>query len=236
MLIKCKECDEQISNKATACPHCGADIKQKHSFGIGTFLIILIIVGWLATNYATNTYETAAATAKQSNPKELISKKHIKPPEPIWTTSTSKDEMTGDLSEYATSPITKPSKKMEFPYRKVHAWLGVGCDKNNEWAYIGFNSSPNLTNTKTEDGYDSIKTRIKWNDKTEEIELIQEWGAKFIHFRKDSTAISKIETSKSSTLELKWHEQQNVYFEFTLAGSSAAVKEIRRRCLKNTPS
>jgi hypothetical protein len=119
---------------------------------------------------------------------------------------------------------------MNFPYSDVKAWLGVGCDGSNEWAYIGFNKSPNLVDTETEDGYNTIRTRIKWNDSIQKVTLIQEWGASFIHFQNDRDAISKIVSSNSALLELKWHGQQATYFKFPLDGSSAALKSMRSKC------
>jgi len=29
-LIKCYECEKEISDKAPACPHCGAPVKNQH--------------------------------------------------------------------------------------------------------------------------------------------------------------------------------------------------------------
>ncbi len=45
-LMKCKECGNEVSNKAASCPKCGAPIKAKKSgCGCGSvFLLILVIV------------------------------------------------------------------------------------------------------------------------------------------------------------------------------------------------
>jgi len=147
-----------------------------------------------------------------------------------WETSVSKDEMTGDLSAYASSPITGPTKSMGFPYSDVKAWLGVGCDEKDEWAYIGFTESPNLNDTETKDGYNEIRTRIKWDENVKNIVLTQEWGAKFIHFLFDISAIELIEKSDSVLLELNWHGEGIVYFKFSLSGSSSAINKIRNKC------
>jgi hypothetical protein len=70
-----------------------------------------------------------------------------------WTTTVSSDKMTGDRSCYAHSQSTGPLEAMSFPYNDVRAWLGVGCDGTNEWAYVGFSESPNLLDTSIGDGY-----------------------------------------------------------------------------------
>lgn len=149
-----------------------------------------------------------------------------------WGTSISKDEMTGAKSAFATSEYVFPTKKMEFPYSNTKAWIGVGCDGKSEWAYVGFNNSPNLNKTETQDGYSSIKTRIKWNDKVENVKMTQDWGSKFLHFRDDKKIIRKLAASSNVLLELNWHSQGGTYFSFPLSGSSAALKEIRDFCSK----
>jgi hypothetical protein len=149
---------------------------------------------------------------------------------PQWDTSTSKDEMTGRRQVFASSPTVFPTKQMDFPYSDVKGWLGVGCEGSREWVYVGFNNSPNLADTETEDGYNRIKTRIKWDGAIQNVTLIQEWGASFLHFQNDSEAISKIGEANTALLELKWHGQQPTYFKFSLDGSSAALKTMRAKC------
>ena len=147
-----------------------------------------------------------------------------------WSTSTSEDEMTKLKSAYATSPSVFSTRNMSFPYEGVQAWLGVGCDSKSEWAYIGFTKSPNLLNTETEDGYNIIKTRVKWGGVIERVRFTQSWGSKFIHFTNKSSAISKLSSNNNALLELKWHGQDQIYFNFPLKGSTAAIAEIRKIC------
>lgn len=144
-----------------------------------------------------------------------------------WSTFVSKDEMTEAETWYAHSPSIGPVEKMSFPYGDTKAWLGIGCNGDDEWAYIGFNVSPNLTGTTTKDGYDLIYTRIKWDDQIKNITLTQSWGSKFINFRDDESVISRIAESNTVLLELNWFGEGKVYFRFPLDGSSAAINKIR---------
>ena len=119
---------------------------------------------------------------------------------------------------------------MAFPYGDTKGWLGVGCDGTSEWVYVGFTNAPNLNDTEIEQGYNLITTRIKWDDKVENISLTQDWGSKFLHFRDDSNIIQKITKSNSVLLELNWHGQGKTYFKFSLSKSSAALDKIRNEC------
>lgn len=226
-LTKCKECGEQISTKADACPKCGAKPPKKTS-GFTWFVLILIIFGVYAANMSPSPSSSGANSGSSNKSKPAA----IKAPDPTWGNTRSKDEMTGKQSSYATSPTVAPKAPMAFPYQGTTAWLGVGCDKGSEWAYIGFSKAPNLNNTETEDGYNIIKTRFKWNEAVETVTLTQKWGAEFIHFQNDRDAISRIASASAAVLELDWHGQRPVHFEFPLRGSSAALSKMRNECSK----
>ena len=231
-LVKCKECGEEVSNKAKACPKCGAQAPKKTSlftWFIFAFTIFLVY----AVNQSPSSPSKSKPSSVSSSSEKAGSIKKLAPPKPAWVTSTSKDEMTGKFSAYAHSPKAFPSEKMEFPYHNVNSWMGVGCDAKSEWVYFGFNDSPNLANDQTEDGYNLIRTRIRWNENVEDVSLTQDWGAKFLHFRDDSAATSKISTSSIALLELQWHGQQRTYFKYSLNGSSKAISEIKAKCAAN---
>jgi RNA polymerase subunit RPABC4/transcription elongation factor Spt4 len=232
-LVKCKECNEEVSTKAKTCPKCGAKAPKKTSLFTWLVLIIIVVFIYSASKTPTSNTSNVTTSTKSNTPvkiKEVVKK--TPPPKPSWNTTTSKDEMTGEFSAYAHSPIAFPSKKMSFPYSDVHSWMGIGCNSKSEWVYFGFNTSPNLTKDETKDGYSLINTRVKWDNEVEDVVLTQNWGAKFIHFRNDTSAMSKIASSNSALLELQWHGQQSAYFNFTLNGSSKALSEIRDLCSK----
>lgn len=90
-----------------------------------------------------------------------------------WTTHSSKDEMTGETTWYAYSPDVTPTEKMGFPYHDTKAWLGIGNDGEDEWAYIGFSNEPNISDDETQDGYSVIRTRVKWDDEIKNMRFIQ---------------------------------------------------------------
>lgn len=144
-----------------------------------------------------------------------------------WSNTESKDEMTGDHSCYAMSAMVGPTEPMDFPYKDVKAWMGVGSDGEWEWIFLGFSEAPNLTDDVTEDGFNRIDTRIKWDDTVETVTLTQQWGAKFLRFRNVKGLLPKIEASSSVLLELNWYGQGRVYFRFSLSGSTAAIDKMR---------
>lgn len=147
-----------------------------------------------------------------------------------WNVSVSKDEMTGKESAYAHSRETTSTKPMTFPYGGTTAWLGVGCNGQKEWSYLGFSQAPNLIDAITEDGYYAITSRVKWDNQVEKAKFSQNWGESYINFNNDKAAILHILKSNTLLLELNWHGNSPTYFKFSLNGSSAAIAEMRKQC------
>ena len=147
-----------------------------------------------------------------------------------WDVTSDTDEMTGEVSAYCSSKFASPTERMDFPYGDVKGWLGVGCDGNSEWAYVGFTTAPNLANTTTKDGYDLISTRIKFDDEVEQVTMTQDWSSKFIHFRNDSDIIEKFLTANTILLEMNWYGEGKTYFRFSGSGSTSAINQIRQSC------
>lgn len=231
-LTKCKECGAEVSTKASHCPKCGAKVPKRTS--LVTWLVLVFIIfmaySWVKSPAPTTVNNNNVTALSETSSTETKTTENPVPQTPTWSTSSSTDEMTGETMHFAHSPTISPTRKMSFPYSDVRAWFGVGCDSENEWVYVGFNSSPNLANDETKDGYNLIRTRIKWDDTLEKVELTQDWGAKFLSFRNDQYIIQQVMKSGEALFELQWHGEQAVYFKFSLDGSSSAISEIRSKC------
>lgn len=90
-LIKCKECETEISTTAKACPKCGAPPPQSaaeiivtiiQKTGFGTMVIVVLFFGWVVT--------TIFPKAKPEQPREIS--------QPLVTTPQQKDD-TGSCSD-----------------------------------------------------------------------------------------------------------------------------------------
>lgn len=147
-----------------------------------------------------------------------------------WDTTTSVDKMTDKKSAYATSSYTSSMEPMSFPYSNIKSFIGIGCTETSSWAYIGFSDSPNLVNTKTEDGYSVINTRIKFDNIVKNERLTQDWGSKFIHFYNAEKIIQKIKQSKTLLLELNWYGNSPTYFKYQLDDAERAINSIFNSC------
>lgn len=73
-LINCKECGHQVSNKADACPHCGAKPKRSSSLlkyiGIATALVVVLSIMARPNHEQTSAQPSASNPTQQEEPKE----------------------------------------------------------------------------------------------------------------------------------------------------------------------
>ena len=148
-----------------------------------------------------------------------------------WQVSTSKDEMTDEVSSHATSPRTRSTRRMAYPYSEVEAWLTYACKGDTEWVYIGFTEAPNLVDTSIQQGFSRFTSRVRWDDEINREHFRQNWGERFLHFTwRVDDVINRIRTSNSSLVELNWYGSGQVHFRFSLSGSSAAIDQARSQC------
>jgi hypothetical protein len=126
-LIKCKECGQQMSSSAKACPHCGKQRPSATKTGCAWIIVLFgatIIWGiWKGSSEPSSTPPPPSALAVTSQPSEPSPQQ--KPPQPreSWGYLSSPDSMTGKSirSAWAKSQNTVD---FSFPYTGVqHAML-----------------------------------------------------------------------------------------------------------------
>jgi hypothetical protein len=64
-LMNCRECGQQVSSDATACPHCGA--RARHRFPLGKALLLLLaaVTIMIPTCYGIRVYQAEQAEAAE---------------------------------------------------------------------------------------------------------------------------------------------------------------------------
>jgi len=238
---ECKECAAQIEEGDKDCPKCGSSTSNKMFPIIATITIFIgVALYFIISEYSkpSKVYGPIIVTsldpspvAKLSSADENKTKKVKKPPPTTeWTISTKTDGRANELSYFANSPTTKPLEQISYQYRNIEAWMSIGCKSDVEWAFVGFNMSPIIGNTITEDGYDVIVTTLRWDDVPKKTFLKQKWSTNYLHFSNGAEAILRLSTADSVLLELSWLEGQTVKFKFSLKGSTSSLRSIRKSC------
>mgnify|MGYP005855621629 CR=1 FL=1 len=226
-MIKCKECGEKISKRAKTCPKCGSD-KHRRSPLLAIVLLFILVPMAIALLTDDGNVSKRSPGQKQQTAGAGSEKQPAAPA--AWTHSRSSDPMTSEVRGVAKSPPTLSRPPMQFPYALTTGKIYFLCDSDSEWAYIEFSKAPNLIDADAMDGYSSLTARVKWDDALSTMGMTQDWGSKVLHFRPYDTAIRKLLTATEMTLELNWHGQGAVLFNFTLNGSTDAMKAARSSC------
>lgn len=86
-LTKCKECGAEVSNKAEACPKCGAKVRK--TYGCGTLILIFIVLAIFGSIFngpekQTSTTDTKTSQAAAEEPLTEKGKK-VKQKHPDWS-------------------------------------------------------------------------------------------------------------------------------------------------------
>jgi hypothetical protein len=143
------------------------------------------------------------------------------------------DPMSESNSYYASSPSTAPMKKLGFPYSDAKSWVGVGCDTDkNYWAYVGFNKA----NFSGGDWVNSRKrhyTKIKYDNEIKSIQLIEaKSGKEFLHVAglHEDNFISGLKKSNTIITGVPWYKQGDVWFKYSMRGSTKAINTIFSKC------
>lgn len=119
-LIKCKECNAEISTDAETCPHCGARVAGK-SAGCGTIivgaLVVIVVIAAVIGFSAISTYKsyTASNSAAQSSPSSAAPTAPPPAPGSQWAYSQDPDPMGKGATYYARVSSTN-TVEFDFPY------------------------------------------------------------------------------------------------------------------------
>jgi hypothetical protein len=119
---------------------------------------------------------------------------------------------------------------MAYPYSKLTAQVGLGCDESGEWMYVSLSDAPNIANVETEEKANRFIAKITFDEQTYEYEMTQTFGSRSLHFRDDNVVSAWLLSSSSMVFEIDWHREGKVRFDFPLAGSAEAIAGAREKC------
>ena len=143
------------------------------------------------------------------------------------------DPMSTDQSFYVTSPAITSLSALRFPYSDVHSWVGVGCNTNGDyWAFIGF-TDKNFVGGKRVYGKTEHYTKIKYDDDLKTIHFTEaDNGRNFLDVIADDkrTFLKGVMQSNKIITGVKWYGHSDVWFEYSMKGSTKAIESIFKKC------
>ena len=149
-----------------------------------------------------------------------------------WKSGVQKDEMSERETFFITTDWISPKYPMSFPYQKTESSIVIACTKNGTsvMIFFRFTTAPNLNDTKIDDGFHKINTRIKFGEKLERIRLDQKWGSKYLSVYSEIAFIQNLWNANEILLELNWHGSNNVYFKYSIKGVLEEIEHLKGKC------
>lgn len=108
-IIACAECGQNVSDKASNCPHCGVRVTANSSWGIGRFLIaggvVVAVVSCIAST-GTAPQPAAPKTAEQAKADTDRTARYVCKG---FIEKALHDPASADLSQWTQAKVTNPS-------------------------------------------------------------------------------------------------------------------------------
>lgn len=218
MAIKpCKECGGPVSDKAESCPQCGAKQKKKTSMlaWFGLVLLVLAGIGMCAEKSIDSKSSTQSSVTEisQNKPTETNTEELKN-----WQYETSKDEMRGIESKFATTVSTN-TIDFDFPYnggskliltlRKRGAEVDVMIAVSKGQILCG------IQNCETAFKFDNgvVQSITMSEPESHSSDLL------FIAYDKTkSKIISQLKNSKKLVIEVPFYQEGKKQFTFDVSG------------------
>ena len=144
----------------------------------------------------------------------------------LWQGWTHEDPMDDSVRKGVWSSWMSPLNRMGFPYHETKARLSLLCDDGPRTAYMDFTNVPILSGAENHDGFETMNLRVRFdNGEVRRVRAIQPWGSNMVgldttnHLGKLRDAILG---GNTMLVEIPWHGEGNVIFDFSLAGSRKA--------------
>ena len=213
MAIKpCKECGAPVSDKAESCPMCGA--KQPKATSVLTWVCVGILglaaIIWMYSDKTPGTSSGAVSTTQATE------SENVKPKN--WQYETSKDEMRGIESKFATTVSTN-TVDFDFPYnggsKLILALRKRGSDVD---------VMVSITKGQILCGVQNCEAAFKFDDGAVQSITMSEPDSHasdllFVAYDKtESKIISQLKNSKKLVIEVPFYQQGKKQFTFDVSG------------------
>lgn len=211
VLKSCKECGNQVSDKAESCPQCGAKVKKEVPRWAVWLVFISITMAIFASCQSSNSPPSSASSNSDSG---LASE-----PKSNWVSNSSTDEMRGTKTQTTyTSSVNKVN--FEFPYSGgSNLNLMVRNNASQKDVIITISKGQFLCGM-----IDGCEVNFKFdNNPVQSITMVEsdshDSDILFIKYPKTANSvIQKLKTSQKLIIEPKFYQEGSKQFTFELSG------------------
>lgn len=228
-MTKCKECGNEISTKADACPNCGA--KQVRTSGCAKvvliflgFIVFVAVIGQCNRDQSSTTSTPASSsTPAAASPAATVAPTPPPVPEPgsQWIYGQNEDPMAKSVTYGALVQSTN-TVEFDFPYNKPqHATLTLRTHpRHGKDVILGIERGQFLCRS-----YEDCTILVRFDDqKAQSYSAVgaADSSTETIFIRNYSRFLSSMQKAKTVRIAAEIYQQGAPVFEFDVSGFDAA--------------
>lgn len=229
-MTKCKECGNEISTKADACPKCGA--KQVRTSGCAKvvliflgFIIALSIIGQCSRSSSDTSTSSASSNAPSASSTQAAPTPAAPPPAPVpgaqWTYGKNEDPMAKGVSYGALVQSTN-TVEFGFPYSgPQHGTLTLRTHpRHGKDVILSIERGQFLCRS-----YEDCTILVRFDDqKAQSYSAVgaADSSTETIFIRNYSRFVSSMQKAKTVRISAEIYQQGSPVFEFDVSGFDAS--------------
>ena len=149
-----------------------------------------------------------------------------------WEVDHGTDRITESTVWYAFSRTVRPEDVTSPTLRRLEGRIEFECSADNEWVGVALSEKVQLQGSQRMlfGGNRFAEMRARWDNAAVTMRIDYAPGSRYLRFQKHDEALERLKRAETLLVELRWVNDEWVYFRFSLSGSRHAIEHVRREC------
>ena len=149
-----------------------------------------------------------------------------------WEVEHGTDRITESMVWYAFSRTVRPESATSPTLRRLKSRIEVECSADSEWVGGALSEKAQLQGSQSmlfgEKRFAEMRTR--WNNTPVTMTFDYVPGSRYLRFQEHDVVLEWLKSAETLLIELRWANDEWVYFRFSLSGSRDAIEQVWREC------
>ena len=149
-----------------------------------------------------------------------------------WQVDHGTDRITESTVWYAFSTTVRPEAEASPTLRRLEGRIEFDCGVDSAWVGVALSEKAQLQGSQSMlfGGKRFAEMRARWDDTVVTMTIDYEPGSRYLRFQNHDEALERLKRAEMLLVELRWVNDEWVYFRFPLSGSRHAIEHVLREC------
>ena len=149
-----------------------------------------------------------------------------------WEVDHGTDRIAESTVWFAFSRTVRPEDVTSPTLRRLKSRIEFECSAENEWVGVALSEKAQLQGSQSMlfGGKRFAEMRARWDNTAVTMRIDYEPGSRYLRFQKHYEALERLKRAETLLVELRWANDEWVYFRFSLSGSRHAIEHVQREC------